>query len=429
MATSSSYRRGTTSLSNLISQRRLDGDDGIVVKLSPQNQLYLNVPRPCRVRIPASMLQERVTGFTPGTNCVLKVVYRKKNRTYYHRYDGKEFWVPTAPSTIGKPNEVMTIDVAGLDRDELLKLLTELRLRNERRRSWMADEATLTRAPEASGMRLLLEQNPAIEGFNRVELQTTPTGNVDVKHGVAFVDLTLRDVFHMPVRLRVNQDGTGRSFMGIIMHGKHFPIRFASFDGIRLRLIYDCFGGESSSVVYLNKPSMLYALGELVEAPPRYMLPGVERAYLVNRIEPIRTLERQMLRHGLNYEIGRMGAEISYAIISKKFGCSNLVLSEPARGGKDLHSLDYAVAVQSRLLGGYNQKTPEWKIRAQLRKMIRKLKIDFWYTKRARVGYAVLSYWERGGIQSVVAEVIPVRSEGRGRDLNARSQGLFGRFS
>src|SRR5216684_4926958 len=136
---SQAHRRGTARLENILSQQRIDDNKGIMVKLSPQNQLYLNVPKPCRVRIPASMLEEKVPNFKAGVPCVLKVTYREKQTTIYHRYQGKDVWVPSAPTRVGKPKDTLTIDVDHLNGQAFLDGLPEIVLRNRRKLAWMAD--------------------------------------------------------------------------------------------------------------------------------------------------------------------------------------------------------------------------------------------------------------------------------------------------
>lgn len=214
---------------------------------------------------------------------------------------------------------------------------------------------------------------------------------LDVKNRIAFVGLSFPDVYRVPRRISLNSDGNRRSFLGLLIGRANMPIRFVSFDGIRLRVLYEYFKGLSSTTIYLKMPSLLYDVGEMDEAPLHFHMSGAKRTYFIDHIALLRALELNLLKHGTNYEVGRVGAEISYSIIRERFGCKSLVLSEPAKGGKDLYSTDGLVAVQSRLLSHPNQRTLKWQIRLELSKMIRKLGVDFRYTKTATVGYAVLS--------------------------------------
>ncbi len=381
-----------------------------MVKLSPQNQLYLNVPKPCRVRIPASMLEDRVPNFIAGVPCVLKVSYREKQTTIYHRYEGKDVWVPSAPTRVGKPNDTLTIDVTHLNGQSFLDGLPEIVLRNRKRLAWMADEARLTKAFEGRRVELRLKQEPAIEGAEGVDLPAESIGKLGVKNSIGFIDLSFLDVFRVPVVIRLNHDGNKRAFLGVRMHRKNFRVRFMSFDGVRLRFLYRYYPGLSSTTVYLKEPSLLYRLGELTELPlDYYNIAAVDKISLVESVKPLRKLEAEMVNHGSNYETGRLGAEIAYAIVGEKFGYKQSVLQEPARKGVDIYTRDRKVVVEARFIIKVEPDDLKTQIERDMMQMVRKLRRDFRYNSEAVVGYAVLSYLDGEYIRSLVAEVDPQR--------------------
>jgi len=81
-----------------------------------------------------------------------------------------------------------------------------------------------------------------------------------------------------------------------------------------------------------------------------------------------------------------------------------LVLEEPGRTGKDLYSIDRSVVVQARLA----RRIPpsmDWLVEKEMMQMSGKLQSDFRWTKEAKVGYAVLSFYQFGRIRSLIAEV------------------------
>lgn len=112
---------------------------------------------------------------------------------------------------------------------------------------------------------------------------------LDVKNRIGFVGLSFLDAYRVPRGIRLNHDGNGRSFLGVLIAGDNLPIRFASFDGVRLRILYEYFRGQSSTTIYLKIPSLLYDIGEVIDAPSRFRMPGVKRTYLINHVEPLRT--------------------------------------------------------------------------------------------------------------------------------------------
>ncbi len=136
---------------------------------------------------------------------------------------------------------------------------------------------------------------------------------------------------------------------------------------------------------------------------------GSSHFYQVSDVTPARELELSLIKHGNNYEHGRIGAEIANAIVVNRLGFADLILAEPAKGGKGLYSKDGRVVVQSRLL--VNLPESWWKkvILRQFAQMVRKLNVDFRYTSGAKFLYAVLSFSDSRGITSLIAEVLPRR--------------------
>src|SRR5207249_9438397 len=162
---------------------------------------------------------------------------------------------------------------------------------------------------------------------------------------------SFREVFGGPVVIRLNHDGNRRTFLGVRMHRKNFRVRFMSFDGVRLRFLYEYYPGLSSTTVYLKEPSLLYRLGEMTELPlDYYNIAAVDKMSLVESVKPLGKLETEMVNHGSNYETGRLGAEIAYTIVGEKLGHKESVLQEPARRGVDISTRDRKLVVEARFI-------------------------------------------------------------------------------
>jgi hypothetical protein len=134
-------------------------------------------------------------------------------------------------------------------------------------------------------------------------------------------------------------------------------------------------------------------------------VPGLEKRFRVEEVLPMRETEAAMVRHGRYYESGRIGAEITYTIVSNALGIDGLILNEPARGGTDLFTSDRRVLVESRFL----VETPPSKLSEQialdLARITRKIRKDFRWNPNAEVGYVVLSYLLNGRVSSLVGEI------------------------
>jgi hypothetical protein len=280
-----------------------------------------------------------------------------------------------------------------------------LRTKNERKRAWMADEAELNVEAADDLLSLKIRQSPTIEGVTNIVVQGRISGGLVFQTGTILANFGLTDAFGVMRRLRLYHNGNVRAFPGVEVAKDFFPVYHMTVDDIRLRLAYSYTKGFSATTVYLQKPSSLYSLGEASETANRWLLNRVSTMHLVRDVRPRRELEKLMLKHGNNYEVGRLGAEIAYTLLGQKFGIEDLVLNEPAKGGKDLQSSDLRVAVQSRLLVHYEPGWLEWIIRKELKQMVKKLRIDFGYTRKARIGYAVFSFLEDGELKSLVAQV------------------------
>jgi len=380
-----------------------------MVKLSPENQLLLNTKRPCRVFIPASLLEDRVSGFKVGQPMLLRARYKEANAMAYHRYVGGKNWVPTAPKRIGGPGEAFTINLRRQTLPDFLDGFPSISYANDLSKAWVSDLAKVGMKWDGDKVSMTISEEPAI-GEAPFVLCGRLLGGLDYQPDAIFTDLEVKDAFSMGRLMRLYHDGEDSAWIGIqVARRCFFRVIYPSFDGIRLRLVYDYTKGVSTTTIYQKEPSSLYSSGDLVEANALAFGKGLSGVMAVDEIRPLRPLEQAILRHGNRYEVGRVGAEIAYTILQKRFGHKDLVIMEPAKGGKDLFTKDGTVIAQSRLLAHYGQSWLNSQIQRHMKQMTRKLGVDFRYNRKAEVGYAVLSVLYGSEIKSLVVEVKPKR--------------------
>jgi hypothetical protein len=179
-----------------------------------------------------------------------------------------------------------------------------------------------------------------------------------------------------------------------------------SFDGSRLSFDY----GDSTPVIYLKPPSeSIYKVGMMSDYAGSY-LQAVEgkytRAYQIDNVEILRDLERDMFANGGKHDLGRLGAEIAYVVADKSLGLKNIVLEDPAKGGRDLYTQDNSVAIQARLLTDFTKDSRETLIQKALYDLADKLQQDYRNQPQMRDGYAILTYLDSDGtLKTIVLDV------------------------
>jgi hypothetical protein len=135
-----------------------------------------------------------------------------------------------------------------------------------------------------------------------------------------------------------------------------------------------------------------------------------ENAFRVDSVVLNRQLERSMLSYGSDYDLGRLGAEIAYTLAQKELGLRGLVISEPTRGGPDLHTEDGKVIVQARFLARTQSAIDRVQLLAtlqsQLNEMNAQLKTGFAINHSANTGYVILTYLDRkNDISAIIIEL------------------------
>lgn len=379
--------------------------EGIRVRLTSQNQIFLDTWRPTRMPITAAMLEGRIPGFKRGRDTLLRVQYKDKNATAYHLYEGGETWVPTAPKTIAKPGERLRIETELLTSRVFLANFPPLRFRmRPRKRAWTTEWVEAKIGIESDKVALHIKQDPPMEGISSYGFEGRHHGKLTFQKSSVFATIEVLDVFNRPTTFQLHHNGSDKAW--ISRHTKASArIRLLSFDGVRLRILYQLSGGVCSTVMYMGKPSALFELGEIVDFASGVDTPGLEKRFRVEEVRPVRAMETAMIWHGRCYEAGRIGAEISYAIVSEILRAGDLILNEPARGGTDLFTANRKVLVESRFITDTSASSLSEQIAMDLAKLTRRIRNDFRWNPGAEVGYVVLSYLKNGRVSSLVAEM------------------------
>ena len=104
-STPSRHQQRQAAIERLLSQQRLEGAAGIRVRLTSQNQVFLDTWRPTRVAIPASLLAKIMPGFKIGRKAFIRATYGRSS--IYHYYGGGQTWC--LPSLGASENRMMCL--------------------------------------------------------------------------------------------------------------------------------------------------------------------------------------------------------------------------------------------------------------------------------------------------------------------------------
>lgn len=394
--------RVKNAIDRLALQQSLSHTEGIQVRLSNQNQVFLNTRRPTRVGIPSWLLERMVPGFVVGKKAFLKATYGKA--TSYHMYSGGQNWVPTVPRSVGKPDDVFDMKIKLLTRTDFLNSFPRIGMGTRLPQAWMTDWSEISVSPRDEELALDVEQHPPIEGISRYSLKGRLVEDLVFQKGSIFTVLEVKNVFSVPKFLQLHHDGHRRAWISLNKR-RSSRVRLLSFDGFRLRLKYNGGTGCYGTVIYLQDPTPLYSMGEFGTIPEGIQMGWEERSFLVRDVLPVRELERVMIESARFYETGRIGAEITYSILSDKLGIRGLVLNEPGRGGPDLQTKDNRILAESRFISQVESEQLEAQISRDIAQMTRKIRHEFRYVSDSEVGYAVISFLKDGEINSLVVEM------------------------
>lgn len=385
-----------------------DDGGGIRMKVGSQNRLWLYSDADTMQYEQGTFLKENVPGLVENQVAFLKVTYWERGVTVYHYYEGGENWIATVPGDVANPGDEVTVTIQVLTRADFVKNLPTITLANDAGRSWVADVVTLTNFElDGETLRIYAQQEPAAESLSQFAIVGTAFDTLGFSKGTTYLDFSVRGFFGETKHMRIYHNGYGPQSLGILYSQEFVKVKLVSYDGVRLRIVYTPFGDNVlSATLYLQDPSILYALGESSSDIP-VTLPRSTGGFFVKEVTT-RDLENSMLIHGSLYDVGRLGAEISYTIVKEKLRLKDVILAEPSQIGADLYTLDGKVAIQSRLLTATQTSSGNLNttLQGQIADMLGQLREDFRNRPAVSQGFLILSYLDRQNmVRSIVLEV------------------------
>lgn len=382
---------------------------GIRMKVGSQNRLWLYSEADTMQYVQGTFLKENVLGLVENQAAFLKVTYWERGVTVYHYYEGGENWIATVPGDVANPGDEVTVTIQVLTRADFVKNLSTIILANDAGRSWVADVVTVTKFKlDGETLRIDAQQEPATESLSQFAIVGTASDTLGFSKGTTYLDFNVSGFFGETKHLRIYHSGYGPQSLGILYSQEFVKVKLVSYDGVRLRIVYTPFGDNVlSATLYLQDPSILYVLGESSPDVP-VSLPSSTGGFFVREVTITRDLENSMLIHGSLYDVGRLGAEISYTIVKEKLGLKDVILVEPSQIGADLYTLDGKVAIQSRLLTATQTSSGNLNasLQGQIADMLGQLREDFRNRPAVSQGFLVLSYLDsQNMVRSIVLEV------------------------
>src|SRR3989441_2757363 len=382
---------------------------GIRVKLNTENQFYLYSDGHGTQSIKVSFLEKEVAGFVKERPGPLKVRILEKDATLYLRYEAGKTWRPPVSEDVAGPNDVLTITVNVLTRDDFIGNLREISFGNTVGARWVSDVTKLRGfSVRGNDLRIDATQYPPVEGVSGFKLSGPVSDSFGSYNQWTTIDFQIKDLFGNTRGMRIYHDGYHSPWLGILGGDHYRSVYTLSYDGARLRVVYTDSREFNVATLYMNDPSVFYDLGE--EGPsPVSPIPAVSKIYEIQSVDFPRPLEKNMIFEGTGYDHGRVGAEIAYTVGKVKYGIQDLVIREPSKGGADLITQDRTVVMQARFIQDFGQfpgKTLEQALQEQLGKLVSKLGQDFANNTSATEGYAILSYVDpQNVVHTIVAEV------------------------
>src|SRR2546422_4801622 len=384
---------------------------GIRVKLNSANRIFLYSDSHGIQSIKVSFLEKEVAGFVKERLGPLKVRILEKGATLYLRYEAGETWRPPVSGDVAGPNDVLTITVNVLTRDDFISNLREISLGNAVGARWVSDVTELRGfSVDGNDLRIDATQYPPVAGVSGFKLSGPVSDSFGSYNQWTTIDFQIKDLFGNTRGMRIYHDGYHSPWLGILGGDHYRSVYTLSYDGARLRVGYTDSREFNVATLYMSDPSVFYDLGE-VGPSSLSPTPDVSKIYEIQGVDFPRPLEKNMICKGTGYDHGRVGAEIAYTVGKIRYGLQDLVIREPSMGGADLITPDRTVVLQARFIQDFGQfpgKTVRQALQNQLGELVSKLGQDFENNHSAVVGYAILSYVDPSQpnvIKTIVAEI------------------------
>ena len=358
-------------------------------------------------------LQDLIPGFIPGKVQALAVVIHRKNKLLksYHVYNGGPAFGPTLPKKHARGGDVLPVSFDLLPLESFVKSLPRFQMTNVRNLNWLANEAIVT-CSSLVGDELTIDviQDCPFNDIGEFRLKGTVSRfpGSSPRYGGIFLQFRISDYIGRTSELRIQFDGFSSPTLQILRRGSFYKANLISCDGFRLSVLYS--SGNFAATIYLKAPSSeIYALADMKPLSGHHLqqLEGRHSsAFRIDSIALLRNLERNILGHRFEYDVGRLGAEIAYMIATEKLRLQNVVIQEPSAGGRDLYTLDNTVSIQTRFLVNLDETTRDSTVQDVLLSLVKKLQEDYANQDQMRRGYAILTYLERdSSVGSIILEV------------------------
>ena len=393
-------------------------------RVDRQGRLWVETSRSPIQNLQARTLSDFIPGLEIGRQSVIVVTTLPEGVRSYHTYEGGSSWTAKLPQTCPANGARVEVSVQILSPEAFVRNLKSFSYPQDAPLG-LPYSTVQAKAFKLTGtsLEMVFSQTPPIEGTDRFRLRGKTSRKMRCKAKSANLQFEVSDFFGFRRILALHHDGQNSPILRIQASGQFYTVSSVHFDGVRLRLRFQYKKWNPNVVtMYLASPNSLYSLKGLQNIECGGFGSGIRRALLIRKVESVRELERFILKHGTNYSVGRLGAEIAYCAATRILGLRRVILNEPSRGGKDLFTIGNAAVIQSRLLTRTQFKAGQQRvfdIRRELRRMVRKLGQDFCYNPAAIVGYAIISYLTRTNeVQSIVAEV-PNDASSRAPDFNS----------
>ncbi len=344
-----------------------------------------------------ALLRRIIPDFSRGHSSIIVVTCIPSGIRSYHTYLGGPHWIATIPGSGAEPGEDVTISAKVPSVNDFVQGLTRLSFPRGSIRDY---PNTAVQSTDfwilGDTLRLGFSQDPPIEEIDSFELSGKASAVLECNGGKANLSFGVEDVFGARRTLALVHNGHDKPSLCIKSGGQFYTVESIYSDGLRTKIRFWVNVSNPNIVtLYSKEPSELYHLGSVNRVDLGLDLQKSSRTFVVTDIEAGRSSEKIVIEHGRKYDLGRVGAEIAYAIATKILLLKRVVLNDPSKGGKDLFTEDKTVVIQSRLLARTQyQRLDELRsdLRGQLRKLSWKLRQDFDFNPEATKGYAILSY-------------------------------------
>ncbi len=386
----------------------------IPVRIGTDYRAYLYSDASMSEHMRNTFLEKEVQGFKTGDVSALKITIHKGGQLLpsYHVYQGGEEFRPTMPGEQVKPGDIVSISIEMLPIDSFVNGLTSFEMTNTAFTKWVADDVIVRGFSLNHGIfEMKVMQDSPFVGVTEFTVDGTPVKypGLSQANDAVYMEFTVPDFMGNTQSMRIRHDGFSAPELALGFDGHFITASLMSYDGFRLSIVYS--GHYSVSTIYLHPPSeLIYKLGDVHPYSGSYLdsVSGkYSNVFQLDSVNIVRDLEKNILKQGSRYDAGRLGAEIAYVIADKNLGLKNIILEEPAKGGRDLYTSDGKVAIQARLLT--EKMTPnqlEGAIQDALSQLVDKLKEDYDNQPRMNNGYAILSYVDTDGVvKSIILQV------------------------